>query len=94
MFDHFSAISNVVLTHISLDTLATFSGQQIAQKIREFISPLVLIGIAAVSIYYLLIVKQMVKFLQFAGLAILAGIFFYVPGVVESASTTVSGWFS
>lgn len=92
MFDTMTAVSSFLGQ--PLDTLAALSGSKISTSIRTFVSPLVLIGISLVAIYYLLIVKQMTRFLQFAGLAILAGIFFYVPGVVEGASTTLSGWFT
>lgn len=65
----------------------------ITDGLRAFLAPIVMLIISAVAISFLL-KREMKKFIQFAVLTIGVGVFFYVPGIVESLAKMVAGLFS
>ena len=68
------------------------SGANIATNLRNFIAPLVLLVIGVVALSYLF-KKQLTQFFQFLALAVLVGVLFYTPNVIEKIATWVSSLF-
>jgi hypothetical protein len=61
-------------------------------RVRDFIAPIFLFIISAISVQFLL-KKQLTKFLKFIGLAVAVAIFFYYPGIVEQLAKSIAGLF-
>lgn len=72
---------------------ALTAANQFTKAIRDFLGPIVLLIISGVSISFLL-KREMKKFIQFAIITVMVGVFFYVPGIVPSIATSVAGLFS
>lgn len=68
------------------------TGQEFATAIRNFIGPIVLLIIGLVAVSFLF-KRQLTQFFQFMALAVLAGIFFYTPNLVENIATWLGGLF-
>lgn len=62
----------------------------LANWLRSFFGPLFLVIISIVAIFFLF-TRELTRFFQFIILAILIGIVFYVPGVVEAIATGLAG---
>lgn len=62
------------------------------QNARDFIAPIFLLIIGGVALSFLFR-RQLMQFLQFFILAVLIGVLFYVPGIVERFSLWVSTLF-
>lgn len=64
-------------------------GDGIASFIRSWVAPifLVVLGLAAMSFLFR---RQMTEFFQFFALAVGVGVFFYVPGVVETLANAAA----
>lgn len=65
------------------------TGNAIYTDITKFLGPILLLIIAAISLTYLF-KRQLTQFFQFAALAVLVGILFYTPGVIEAIARWLS----
>lgn len=72
--------------------VSTNTGQTFADSIKTFVAPIVLLVIGLVAISFLF-KRQLTQFFQFMALAVLAGVFFYTPGIVENIARFISGLF-
>lgn len=78
--------SVLALTGSGLDmVLASTAGEssnKFVKVIRDFVGPILLLGIGIAALSFLF-QRQMTQFLQFLVLAIGIGVLFYVPGIIE-----------
>lgn len=65
------------------------TGQNIADLLRDFIGPILLIVIGIVAVTFLF-KRQLTQFFQFMALAILVALLFYTPAVLPA----IAGWIS
>jgi len=71
-------------------TITTDSSGTFATAIRNFIAPILLLIISLVAISFIF-KRQLTQFFQFAALAVVVAVLFYVPGVVENIAKFFAG---
>lgn len=69
--------------------LTSNSGENFANAIRTFVGPILLLIVGLVAISFLF-KRQLTQFFQFAALALVVAVLFYVPGVVENLAAWVA----
>ncbi|PRY01932.1 hypothetical protein [Allonocardiopsis opalescens] len=62
----------------------------LASWLRNFFGPLFLVVVSIVAIFFLF-TREITRFAQFIILAILIGVIFYVPGIIETTARAIAG---
>jgi hypothetical protein len=78
-------------THVT-GALSTESGDTIAKQLKAFITPLLLLIFGVVALTFLF-KREMTKFFQFAAIAVLVGVFWFNPQIVQNVSNFVFSLF-
>lgn len=73
---------HALLAYADFVAAAPTTGAGLANAIRNFIAPLVLLAISIAALSFLF-QRQVMQFIQFAAIAVGVAVFFYVPGIVE-----------
>ena len=69
--------------------LAAPNGQVLADAIRNFVAPLVLLAISIAALTFLF-QRQTTQFIQFGVLAIGVAVFFYYPGFIPKVAALIN----
>ena len=80
---------DVFVSHMVIAAGETADGARLADAIRGFIGPLVLLFISIVALSFLM-QRQITQFFQFIVLAVGVGVFFYTPTVLEKFANVIS----
>jgi phosphate/sulfate permease len=72
-------------THALLSTpspAAELNTQGLADFLRQFFGPLFLVTVSVVALFFLF-TREITRFVQFLAIAIVIGVVFYVPNIIE-----------
>lgn len=76
-------VHDIVLLAAKLDT------QGLATWLRTFFGPLFLAIVSIVAIFFLF-TREITRFAQFVVLAVMIGVIFYVPGIIEVTARAIA----
>lgn len=92
LLQHIQATAGWLVAVDAPGSVSTATGNTFASNIRTFIGPIVLLGIGLGALKFLF-QRQMTQFFQFMAIAVLVGVFFYTPNVVENLATWLGSLF-
>jgi hypothetical protein len=78
---------------IPVSVVADASGQAFSDYIRVFVGNIVM-ALIAVGAARFLLAREMVRFFEFAAIAILVGVFVWVPAAPQHIAQTIGGFFT
>ncbi|MBB6349894.1 hypothetical protein FHU36_006466 [Nonomuraea muscovyensis] len=68
---------------------AELNTQRLADFLRGFFGPLLLVTVSVVALFFLF-TKEITRFVQFVVVAIVIGVIFYVPNIIETLARGVA----
>ncbi|MEV5554934.1 hypothetical protein AB0L44_14900 [Nonomuraea wenchangensis] len=68
---------------------AELNTEGLADFLRSFFGPLFLVAVSVVALFFLF-TKEVTRFVQFLVIAIIVGVIFYVPNIIEALARAIA----